>query len=207
MKLIGYWMRNLNDTELPLPQELAGELPTGVREAVCKHLGRGEIYEVYRGYSWCRLRCGVEDREMGFREYTDGEWIWPECLVHYVHAHGILLPEEFIACATSVRSPRPDNDRSPSLEFWISWAKTRQSPSIRRLLNEKLVAARAAEVVEINNLVAEIRQRETESSAPCIFAGCSEPALTGCRICARHSISENQIYSRTAHLFRLPREI
>jgi hypothetical protein len=207
MKLIGYWIRNLNDTELPLPQELVGELPAGVRKAVCEYLGRGELYAVYRGYSWCRFHCGIDDEGLKLVEYTDGEWIWPGDLVHYVNVHGILLPDEFIACATSTRSPQPDDDRSASLEFWISWAKTRQSPSIRRLLNEKLAAARGAKPALIDALVAEIRQKETESSDNCIFAGCSERALTGCRICARHSLSEARINSETAHLFRLPREI
>ena len=207
MRLIGYWMQNLNDTELPLPQELAGELSAGIREAICKYLVHGKLYAAYRSYSRCRFHCGITDQEMGFREYTDGEWIWPEGLVHYVNAHGILLPEEFIACATSARSPQPGDDRSLSLESWISWAKTRRSAPIRRLLNKKLVAARAAKLALINDLVAEIRQEETESSENCIFAGCSQRALTGCRICARHSLSETEISCRAEHLFRLPKEI
>lgn len=207
MKLIGYWMENLNDAELPLPQELVGDLSAGIRDAVCKYLCHGELYETYRGQSWCRFHCGFDRLEMGCREYTDGEWIWPEGLVHYVNTHGILLPEEFIACATSTRHSQPDNDRSASLEFWISWAKPYRSPSIRQVLSERLAAAHVAKQALIHEFVAEIRQKEAESSENCIFAGCSQRALAGRRICARHILTENEISVRTGHLFRLPDQI
>lgn len=207
MKLIGYWMQDLKESELPLPQELAGELPSNTREVICKYLAQGTVFETYRGYSWCRFHCGVDSSEMGSREYCDGEWIWPEGLAHYVNAHGILLPEEFIACATSTRQPRSDSDRSESLEFWISWAKSRRSRSIRMRLNQALADARAAELTLINELVEQIRQKETESSVRCLFAGCTARALTGRKFCARHLLNDAEIAWRTAHLFSLPRQI
>jgi hypothetical protein len=34
-------------------------------------------------------------------ELTDGEWIWPDTLPHYVERHGVMLPEELIASAAA----------------------------------------------------------------------------------------------------------
>src|SRR5688572_4274328 len=122
MKLIGYWMGSLLDGNLPVPQELVGEMSDSVREAVCAYLRDGKLFETYCGLSWCRFDCGVDDREMGHREFTDGEWVWPEGLVHYVSVHSVSLPEEFIAHATSgkmVDEASHSHGRRASLDFWV----------------------------------------------------------------------------------------
>src|SRR5262249_50221737 len=58
------------------------------------------------GYSTCRFFCGkkwrsrgmsLSTRLLGSDELTDGEWIWPEGLPHYIEAHYVCLPEEFVA--------------------------------------------------------------------------------------------------------------
>src|SRR5688572_2501334 len=48
------------------------------------------------GYSSCRLRCGVPHSAVGCRDLTDGSWIWPEGLSHYVRVHGVVLTERFV---------------------------------------------------------------------------------------------------------------
>ena len=53
MKLIGYWMNDLREPDLPLPQELVGEMSAPDREAVCRYLNSAQVFESYRGYSWC----------------------------------------------------------------------------------------------------------------------------------------------------------
>lgn len=210
MKLIGYWMENLKDTQLPLPQELVGDMTASVRNAVCDYLDSGRLFETYRGYSWCRFRCDIDDCEMGCREFTDGEWVWPEGLAHYVKVHSVLLPEEFVSLATSTRRANPDGNSDESLEFWVSWAKPRQSLSIRQRLSDALAAARAAEPALIQSTIAsavnELLQRETEGSEPCVFAGCSNRALTGRRVCARHMLNDDAIRSQTIGLYRLPHQ-
>jgi hypothetical protein len=35
----------------------------------------------------------VPDSEMGSFDLTDGLWLWPEGLAHYVEAHGLPLLE------------------------------------------------------------------------------------------------------------------
>jgi hypothetical protein len=218
MKLIGYWMRDLQDGNLPVPQELVGEMSSAVREAVCAYLRAGKLFEMYCGLSWCRFDCGVDDREMGHREFTDGEWVWPEGLVHYVSAHGILLPAEFIARATSGKmvdvvsqSYCYGHGRRASLDFWVEWSGQRRSSMIRQRLQDELAAARAAaeaaEPALIEKLVEEVLKSETEGSAPCVYAGCTRRALVGRRICARHMLSGDELRWQTAPRYALPAEI
>ena len=51
------------------------------------------------GFSWCRFRCG--EINMGNKEFTNGIYIWPEGLVHYVNDHNIILPNEFLMSISS----------------------------------------------------------------------------------------------------------
>jgi len=208
MKCIGYWMENLLDEDLPLPQEIVGKMSVAVQESLCQYLQRGSVFEKYRGYSWCRFHCGVDEQEMGSREFTDGEWVWPEGLVHYVRMHSVLLPAEFIARAQSgLMVSGVDDNQIPSLDFWREWARQRQSTAIRRLLTDSLDAARAAESMVLQSLIEEVLTREVEGSDPCVFAGCCRRALVGRSICARHCISDHELKWRTAYLYRLPAEL
>lgn len=206
MKRIGYWMDNLFDDDLPVPQELVGEMPESVRDAVCNYLRNGRHFGRYLGCGWCHFLCGAKGPEMGFHEYTDGEWVWPGSLAHYVREHGVLLPEEFVARATgsTTTADKQLRSRTASLDYWIQWSSQRRSPEIRNRLANALAAARAAEPMFINKLIQELIEREGESSEPCVFAGCSKPALVGCRICARHAFHEDMLNMRTGHLYILP---
>ena len=197
-------MGSLQDCHLPLPQELVGDMSASVRNAVSAYLKGGRLFETWRGHSWCRFRCGIDDCEMGCREFTDGEWVWPEGLAHYVEAHGVLLPEDFVSRAMATQSAQPGGSDKVSLEFWVSWAKPRQSVSIRQRLSDALAAARMAEPAFIDRVINELLVEETEGSAPCVFAGCSNRALSGGRVCARHMLSDVELRSRVAHLYQLP---
>ena len=44
----------------------------------------------YMGYSTCRI-CGCLN---GNGEFTDGTFVWPEGLAHYVGAHNVVLPRD-----------------------------------------------------------------------------------------------------------------
>jgi hypothetical protein len=48
------------------------------------------------GYSFCRFECGIPNNAMGDSDLSDGEWLWPEGLAHYVERHSVRLPDEFI---------------------------------------------------------------------------------------------------------------
>ena len=78
------------------------------------YLAAGTIARTYLGYSPCRL-CGIEN---GDREYTDGEFIWPQGLLHYVDEHAVRLPARFVDHAVK----RLDEIESATveLEWWRS---------------------------------------------------------------------------------------
>jgi hypothetical protein len=46
------------------------------------------------GLSWCRFRCGIAG--LGNTEFTDGTWLWPAGLLHYVETHNVKLPREVL---------------------------------------------------------------------------------------------------------------
>jgi len=47
----------------------------------------------YMGYSSCRL---CDKNNNGTADYTDGVWMWPEGYAHYLDAHSVRPPQEFI---------------------------------------------------------------------------------------------------------------
>src|SRR5262245_57557729 len=95
---IGFWHSPYGgQEELPDPTALVcpGWIEFGKKKRLIAYL-KGATYETWRGLSHCRFRCGVDDREMGFRDYTDGLWVWPEGLYHYIENHDVRLPDDFI---------------------------------------------------------------------------------------------------------------
>jgi hypothetical protein len=64
---------------------------------VARH-GMLESHEL--AYSWCRFGCagGRPTRALGCATLTDGVWVWPEGLAHYLQAHAVRPPQpEFVA--------------------------------------------------------------------------------------------------------------
>lgn len=127
-KMVGYWCRSEGDPLFPHPDSLVrnGWLETPSRNALLHYLRAAPQFEAYRGLSWCRFLCGVPDRTMGYREFWDGVWVWPEGLVHYVECHDVYLPDEFVSRAISslppTLLPAPTNPRALNFGFWLDWA-------------------------------------------------------------------------------------
>ncbi len=77
---------------------------------------------------------------MGDSDLTDGTWLWPQGLVHYVEVHGVALPDEFLAKARAMRGKVPElseAQRSELIEqrqyaadvgYWIAWCATLKHP-------------------------------------------------------------------------------
>jgi hypothetical protein len=60
------------------------------RERIAQILDDGRRTDrVYMGYSRCRLCDSIN----GSGEFTDGVFIWPEGLSHYIRRHQIRLPD------------------------------------------------------------------------------------------------------------------
>jgi hypothetical protein len=61
---------------------------------------------------------------------TDGEWVWPDGLPHYVERHAVRLPDEFVAGAAARGWTVPPSDPGAGRgkdewdpSFWLEWAK------------------------------------------------------------------------------------
>lgn len=91
--LIGYWHREYAP-QWPNPRDFVDETwDASEREMVASYLASAPILaNAYRGLSDCRL-CGVSN---GSEEYTDGAFLWPEGLSHYVGEHSVRLPRRVI---------------------------------------------------------------------------------------------------------------
>lgn len=97
LEVLGYWFHELAPDALPLPGHLAGRWRARDRAIVLAHLRRGRTLVRYDAAAPCRFACGV--RHVGRREQTDGRFVWPEGLAHYVDVHGVQLPAAFVAHA------------------------------------------------------------------------------------------------------------
>lgn len=93
MIVIGYWGKDKYDLEWPWPQYYVDENQTdNMINMVAEYLDRGAVVEYYMGCSRCRI-CR---ERVGSRELSDGKYVWPEGLSHYVREHKVKLPDEFI---------------------------------------------------------------------------------------------------------------
>ncbi|WP_222426666.1 hypothetical protein [Amycolatopsis rhizosphaerae] len=95
--LIGYWRRKAGrgwpaDDRWPSPEDFVdSSWDADERDQVVDYLGRGFIVRACMGLSPCRM-CG---RANGALELSDGVYVWPEGLKHYVEDHDVRLPEPF----------------------------------------------------------------------------------------------------------------
>jgi hypothetical protein len=135
VRAVGFWRRaEADESDLPHPSQLVEPGWAGDDLArVANYLRSGRTYVPYRGYSFCRFACGVEDASMGSRDLGDGVWLWPEGLAHYVECHSVRLPDEFIEAMRSHGWQVPAEEALPGklerfkaprdLSFWVEWAR------------------------------------------------------------------------------------
>ncbi len=99
LAVLGWWFNPDAPAGWPLPQALVGAWDARERELVLRYLGAGRELVRYDEPSFCRFACGAAD--MGDRDLTDGAFVWPDGLPHYVERHAVRLPPDFVrhACA------------------------------------------------------------------------------------------------------------
>jgi hypothetical protein len=124
---IGYW-HSENGDGLPHPQSLVSwTWQFGRRWRIVRYLRKGSVYVQYGGCSYCRFGCWRTF--LGSKDLTDGVWVWPEGLAHYVATHGVRLPDEFVAHARRHAFRAPGLPASPRLAwehdwtFWNEWSR------------------------------------------------------------------------------------
>jgi hypothetical protein len=95
---IGYWHGD-RSPDMPNPADFVDpDWDEDERDITSGYLSSGTIARAYMGYSPCRL---CSDRNNGDREFTDGIYIWPQGLRHYVDEHSVRLPEKFVSHAVA----------------------------------------------------------------------------------------------------------
>jgi len=186
LKPIGLWIETLTDEDFPAPQELVGELPNETRAALVQYLATGLPLIHYRGYSWCRFACGIEHSRMGSWDLTDGVWVWPQGLSHYVDVHGISLPEEFVSHALSgpartkpKEGQEYDFRRGYDFDYWLRWCAARRSPAIIAGLRTALVTAQAQVSADRAARVDALERKHGLSGAKCTWTGVDPIRYTG----------------------------
>jgi hypothetical protein len=185
MTIIGYWIGSHGAELFPAPQECQGELSDSVREKLANYLDGGQMHEQYRGLSWCRFDCGIESSKMGSKDLTDGVWIWPEALSHYIRKHSVILPSEFISWALGESSiPRPSS-KDRDLDFWLAWGQTRRNPDFRKKLRALAHQHRRAGLKELRQLKFE-STRATSKDDKCLWLRCDAQASSGKALCSYH---------------------
>jgi hypothetical protein len=134
-------------SRLPRPVPAQDRAKPSGRIMLCRSplLCAGNTRASYAGYSSCRFAdCHDPGREhLGTRDLTDGDWIWPEGLAHYVTEHAVRLPDEFVAAVAArdyAIGAREAQDASlePDPSFWLRWSAANTPPpapgTIRPLL-------------------------------------------------------------------------
>jgi len=95
LKRFGYWW-SPEEPELPHPRDYVdASWGAGERQSVVAYLTNAYYLYPWMGFSWCRLGC-PDSTYMGAWDMTDGTWLFPEGLVHYVAHHGVKPREEFL---------------------------------------------------------------------------------------------------------------
>lgn len=92
--LIGYWNGGYGERGWPDVREFVDESwDEDERLDVGSYLRHGLVARAWMGYSPCRL---CEKATNGNLDLTDGTYLWPEGLAHYVLDHDVRLPQEFV---------------------------------------------------------------------------------------------------------------
>lgn len=107
---IGYW-RSREVPDLPDPAlyvDLEWRRSSPDVMPVWLHLVGAEARISWMGFSWCRLGCRYVN---GSQCLSDGRYMWPSGFAHYVMAHGVRPPDEFVRYVLQTRSDLCPNIR------------------------------------------------------------------------------------------------
>ena len=118
LRAIGFWNGPYSPDGWPdIEDFIDPEWDVDERDFVLAYLNHGVLARVYMGYSTCRL-CGKADN--GDSEYSDGTFVWPSGLAHYVESHAVRLPREFVKHAEDLTT-RLEGDRDEA--WWRTAAR------------------------------------------------------------------------------------
>jgi len=113
LRKIGYWA-SPDEPELPDPHDYIDvDMPKDVRYTLWGYLLTGTRAPwACMGPSMCRI-CGSVNCS---GEFTDGVFLWPEGLAHYVFEHHVRLPDEVLLHARVVT--RRNEEADLDIAWW-----------------------------------------------------------------------------------------
>ena len=143
LKAVGFWRPNADwddwwaPSELPDPHWLVRRgWRLRERRRILAYLRSGHRFEAYAGWSYCRFwLCPTWPSRSGDSDLTDGQWVWPQGLAHYIERHWVCLPEEFADTmrSNSWRVPPWEElamaqarGQPYDLSFWVAWSHRQQ---------------------------------------------------------------------------------
>ena len=80
-------------------------------ETLLSYLSRGRVHKTHRNARRCLL-CG---KDLGNETMTDGVWLWPAGLAHYIEAHDVLPSVRFQQYARKMLDILTDASALPSV--------------------------------------------------------------------------------------------
>ena len=92
LRRLGYWLGPDAPGWPDVGRFVDAEWDADVRAEVWSYVRAGFPARAYLGPSMCRF-CG---EAVGSLELSDGVFIWPEGLAHYVREHAVRLPDLFV---------------------------------------------------------------------------------------------------------------
>ena len=115
--LIGYW-RGDGVKGWPDPADFVDPgWDSDERDQLVDYLGRGFVVRACMGYSPCRV-CGDDN---GSLELSDGVYVWPEGLVHYLSEHAVRPPDVFVEHVLSMTEAFESSGRNE--KWWHEFAR------------------------------------------------------------------------------------
>ena len=113
--MIGYWRADGDGaSQYPDPRDwIDPDWDDGERYTTSGYFSSGMLYRAFLGRSTCRI-CGENN---GSVEYTDGTYVWPEGLAHYIDEHAVRLPDALIAHAVEGLATVADVEAVP--DWWL----------------------------------------------------------------------------------------
>lgn len=91
----GFWRVEKGDGSIPSVEEVVDtNWSPDDRGSLIEYLKNSPV-AVTTAVGFCKCLCCSQQLEIGcFR--TDGVWLWPDDLVHYVESHRVRLPDAFV---------------------------------------------------------------------------------------------------------------
>ena len=195
---IGFWNDGSVGCPMHNPQEFVDQhLDPPVRDAMAHYLRSGVECARYLGASWCRFDCDAPPQALGVADLSDGVWMWPVGLAHYVERHAVGLPEEFVEYARArgfeVRFDGLEEPAQGDLGFWAEWCDVHSNE------DPDAIALFRQSPEEIEAAVGEIVTRLTEKhgglgDAVCSWIGCGRNVLCGLAFCPHCAHTRMQLW-------------